>query len=115
MEEDSHGHPAKNILWPGPALIPLAIILDKIGGVPQPLLFFLTAVAIFPLAALLVHATEQLATYTGDTIGGLRHFDLNIRFTGLLLLAVRLIMAMAFFQVRLNYDFGGKSGQLAAE
>ena len=51
--------------------IPLAIILDKIGGVPQPLLFFLAAVAIFPLAALLVHATEQLATYTGDTIGGL--------------------------------------------
>ena len=45
--------------------IPLAIILDKIGGVPQPLLFFLAAVAIFPLAALLVHATEQLATYTG--------------------------------------------------
>ncbi|MDO9531300.1 MAG: hypothetical protein Q7O12_04125 [Deltaproteobacteria bacterium] len=51
--------------------IPLAIILDKIGGVPQPLLFFLAAVAIFPLAALLVHSTEQLATYTGDTIGGL--------------------------------------------
>jgi len=51
--------------------IPLAIILDKIGIVPQPLLFFLAAVAIFPLAALLVQATEQLATYTGDTIGGL--------------------------------------------
>ena len=52
-------------------LIPLAIILDKIGGVPPPLLFFLAALAIIPLAALLVHATEQLATYTGDTIGGL--------------------------------------------
>jgi Ca2+:H+ antiporter len=52
-------------------LIPLTIILDRVGGVPQPLLFFLAAVAIFPLAALLVHATEQLATYTGDTIGGL--------------------------------------------
>jgi Ca2+:H+ antiporter len=51
--------------------IPLTIILDKIGGVPQPLLFFLAAVAIFPLAALLVEATEQLATYTGDTVGGL--------------------------------------------
>ena len=32
--------------------IPLAIILDRIVGVPQPLLFFLAAVAIFPLAAL---------------------------------------------------------------
>ncbi len=51
--------------------IPLTIILDKIGGVPQPLLFFLAAVAIFPLAALLVEATDQLATYTGDTVGGL--------------------------------------------
>jgi Ca2+:H+ antiporter len=52
-------------------LIPLVIILDRIGGVPQPVLFFGAALAIFPLAALLVHATEQLATYTGDTIGGL--------------------------------------------
>jgi Ca2+/H+ antiporter len=43
--------------------IPLAIILDKIGGVTQHLLFFLAAVAIFPLAALLVHATEQLASW----------------------------------------------------
>ena len=43
--------------------IPLAIILDKIGGVPQPLLFFLAAVAIFPLAAPLVHATERLASW----------------------------------------------------
>jgi Ca2+:H+ antiporter len=51
--------------------IPLAIILDRVGGMPQPLLFFLAAIAIFPLAALLVKATEQLATYTGDTIGGL--------------------------------------------
>ncbi|MBM4287228.1 MAG: calcium/proton exchanger [Deltaproteobacteria bacterium] len=52
-------------------LIPVTVILDRVGGVPQPLLFFLAAVAIFPLAALLVHATEQLASYTGDTIGGL--------------------------------------------
>lgn len=60
-------------LFQGLALlfIPLAIILDHIEGVPQPFLFFLAAVGIFPLAALLVHATEQLATYTGDTIGGL--------------------------------------------
>ncbi len=51
--------------------IPLTLILDRVGGVPEPLLFFLAAVAIFPLAALLVQATEQLATYTGDTVGGL--------------------------------------------
>ncbi len=47
----------------GPALlfVPFAIILDKIGGVPQPWLVFLAAVAIFPLGALLMQATEQLA------------------------------------------------------
>ena len=33
--------------------------------------FFWPPWPLFPLAALLVHATEQLATYTGDTIGGL--------------------------------------------
>jgi hypothetical protein len=42
--------------------IPLAIILDKIGGVPQPLLFFLAAVPILPLAAILVQATERRTT-----------------------------------------------------
>jgi len=42
--------------------IPLAIIPDKIGGVPQRLLFFLVAVAIFPLAAILVQATERRTT-----------------------------------------------------
>ena len=61
----------KIFYWLALLFIPLTIILDRIGGVPQPLLFFLAAVAIIPLAALLVHGTEQLATYTGDTIGGL--------------------------------------------
>ena len=61
----------KILFWLALLFIPLTIILDKIGHVSQPVLFFMAAVAIFPLAALLVHATEQLATYTGDTIGGL--------------------------------------------
>ena len=61
----------KIFYWLALLFIPLTIILDRMGGVPQPLLFFLAAVAIIPLAALLVHGTEQLATYTGDTIGGL--------------------------------------------
>jgi Ca2+:H+ antiporter len=52
-------------------LIPITIVLDRLDGVPPPALFFAAAVAIFPLAALLVRATEQLATYTGDTVGGL--------------------------------------------
>jgi hypothetical protein len=40
---------------------------------------------------------------------------MNMRFTGLLLLKVCLIMAMAFFHARLRYDFSGKSGQFATE
>jgi hypothetical protein len=37
--------------------------------------------------------------------------DLNTRFTGLILLTVRLIMAMAFFPTPVEYDIGGKSEQ----
>jgi Ca2+:H+ antiporter len=38
---------------------------------PAPVLFFSAAVAIVPIAALIVGATEQLSTRTGDAIGGL--------------------------------------------
>ena len=75
--------------------IPLTILLDRMGGIPQPLLFFLAAVSIFPSACCLVHATEQLATYTGDTIGGL----LNATFGN----APELIIAMVALKAGL-YD-----------
>ena len=38
---------------------------------PAPVLFFSAALAIIPLARLIVVAAEHLATCTGDTIGGL--------------------------------------------
>jgi Ca2+:H+ antiporter len=38
---------------------------------PQPVLFFSAALAILPIARLIVLSTEQLATRTGDAIGGL--------------------------------------------
>src|SRR5512137_2501370 len=41
------------------------------GGASAPLVFFSAALAIVPIASLLVRSTEQLAAYTGDTIGGL--------------------------------------------
>jgi Ca2+:H+ antiporter len=50
--------------------IPLTIALDR-AHVRAPVLFFMAAVSIVPIAALIVHATEQLATRTGDAIGGL--------------------------------------------
>ena len=52
------------------AFIPISLVLDYVH-VPAPVLFFSAALAIIPIAALIVESTEQLATYTGDAIGGL--------------------------------------------
>ena len=35
------------------------------------MIFFLAALAIVPIASLIVRATEQIATRTGDAVGGL--------------------------------------------
>jgi Ca2+:H+ antiporter len=51
--------------------IPLTILLEHLGHVSAPVLFFMAAVAIIPIAALIVRATEQIATRTGDAVGGL--------------------------------------------
>ena len=51
--------------------IPLTVVLEKIGHVSAPVLFFMAAVAIIPIAALIVRATEQIAMRTGDAVGGL--------------------------------------------
>jgi Ca2+:H+ antiporter len=53
------------------AFIPIAVVIEKSGAFPAPLLFFVAGVAIIPIAALIVRSTEQLATYTGDAVGGL--------------------------------------------
>ena len=50
--------------------VPLSIALEY-AHVPPPVLFFSAALAIVPIARLIVLATEQLATRTGDAIGGL--------------------------------------------
>ena len=51
--------------------VPVAVALEHIGRVPAPVLFFSAALAIVPTAAAIVRATEQLATRTGDAVGGL--------------------------------------------
>ncbi len=51
--------------------IPLTVVLEHVGHVSGPVLFFMAALAIIPIAALIVHATEQIAIRTGDAIGGL--------------------------------------------
>jgi Ca2+:H+ antiporter len=50
--------------------IPVSVGLEY-AHVPPPVLFFSAALAIVPIASLIVHSTEQLATRTGDAIGGL--------------------------------------------
>src|SRR5215475_1694429 len=51
--------------------IPITIGLEHLAHVPAPVLFFMAAIAIIPIAAQIVHATEQISTRTGDAIGGL--------------------------------------------
>ena len=51
--------------------IPITIGLEHLAHVSAPVLFFMAALAIIPIAAQIVHATEQIATRTGDAIGGL--------------------------------------------
>src|SRR5215831_7377823 len=50
--------------------IPVSVTLEY-AHVPAPMLFFSAALAILPIARLIVISTEQLATRTGDAIGGL--------------------------------------------
>ena len=52
------------------ALIPVTLWLEH-AGAPAPWVFFSAALAIVPIARLIVRATEQLATYTGDAAGAL--------------------------------------------
>lgn len=50
--------------------IPVTLVLDA-AGARDPVIFFAAALAILPVAAMIVRATEQLATRTGDAVGGL--------------------------------------------
>jgi len=51
--------------------IPLTVALEHLAHVSAPVLFFMAALAIVPIAAQIVGATEQLSHRTGDAIGGL--------------------------------------------
>src|SRR6267142_1183186 len=51
--------------------IPITVVLEHAGSVSAPILFFSAAIAIIPIARLIVLATEHLATRTGDAVGGL--------------------------------------------
>ena len=59
--------PSINLLF---TFMPIALVLEH-AEVPAPLVFFSAALAIVPIASLIVRATEQIAHRTGDAIGGL--------------------------------------------
>jgi Ca2+:H+ antiporter len=52
------------------AFVPVTLALEHLHA-PPPLVFFSAALAIVPIAALIVRSTEHLATYTGQAVGGL--------------------------------------------
>ena len=52
-------------------LIPITVGLEHLTHVPAPVLFFAAALAIIPIASQIVQATEQIASRTGDAVGGL--------------------------------------------
>jgi Ca2+:H+ antiporter len=51
--------------------LPITIVLEHSDTAPQTMIFMCAALAIVPIAALIVHSTEQLAARTGDAVGGL--------------------------------------------
>ena len=51
--------------------VPISVVLEHLSGIPAPVIFFSSALAIIPIAAMIVRATEHLATHTGDAVGGL--------------------------------------------
>ena len=52
------------------AFIPVTLWLEH-AGASAPMIFFSAALAIVPIAMLIVHSTEQVAVHTGDAVGGL--------------------------------------------
>jgi Ca2+:H+ antiporter len=59
------------------AFVPAVFVAERLEPEAQTLLFFLSVLAIVPLAALLSHATESVAAKTGDAAGGLLNATLG--------------------------------------
>jgi len=57
--------------------VPVVLAASKLMPGSHTLLFVLSVLAIVPLAALLSHATESVATKTGDAVGGLLNATLG--------------------------------------
>jgi Ca2+:H+ antiporter len=51
--------------------IPVTLFLERVQHASDPVIFFAAALAIVPIAHLIVGSTEKIAVHTGDAIGGL--------------------------------------------
>jgi hypothetical protein len=80
--------------------IPITLAVEHIE-VPLPVLFFCAALALIPIAGLIVKATEQIAMRTNDAVGGL----LNATFGN----APELIIGMVALRDRLARNGAGFS------
>ena len=83
--------------------VPVVFVAAKMRPDAHTLLFVLSVFGIVPLAALLSHATESVATKTGDAVGGLFNATLvtnsgrSAWFVGVLLLWVYAIFAITLY------------------
>src|SRR5215217_4081988 len=57
--------------------VPVVFITAKVRPDANSFLFMISVLAIVPLAALLSHATESVASKTGDAVGGLLNATLG--------------------------------------
>jgi Ca2+:H+ antiporter len=78
--------------------IPIAVVLEHAWPQAYTWIFFAASLAIIPIAGLIVHATEHIASRTGDAVGGL----LNATFGNApeLIIAVVALKAGLFDMVR---------------
>jgi Ca2+:H+ antiporter len=58
-------------------LVPVTVVMDIAGVGGHPTMFILSALALIPLAAVLGRATEEVAVFTGQKIGGLLNATLG--------------------------------------
>ena len=61
---------ARKLLWGSLALAPITILVDKLTGAGDVMLFVLAALSLVPLAWLIGQSTEHAAEHTGPGIGG---------------------------------------------
>lgn len=96
----------KNLLKPGIhwlfIFIPIALVLEY-QETSAPLIFFAAALSIIPIAKLIGTSTENLATYTGDAIGGL----LNATFGNLPELIIAVVALKAGLHVMVLASLAG--------